>query len=74
MEADGPLVILGLTPKNIEHLQKGQPIMVDVAALIQDRSASGTRVVLHYGETQKAIIDELAVLGIKIPYDPTFED
>ena len=52
-----PIVIIGLSVKNMENLQIGRPIEMDLA----DFGIEGTLVVMG-GETEAAIMAELSAL------------
>lgn len=54
-DANGRVVILGLTPSNIRELQAGNPIKVDCRQL----GIRGITVVVMAGETRDAMVDEL---------------
>lgn len=55
--------LMGLDAENVRRLQSGQPIEIDLTLL------GGTdKVVLVYGETMQAIVDELEeASGQKLP-------
>jgi hypothetical protein len=60
------IVGFGLSARNLELLQAGRPIRVDVAAMLsgtQYRLPAGLEVVILYGDTEEAIHDELKDSG-----------
>lgn len=52
----GDLVIFGLSRMNLEKLQEGKPIVFDGKEVGLD----GKRVLIIFGETENAIVRELA--------------
>lgn len=59
----GHLLMLGLTPTNLERLQDGKPILVDCAEL----GLPGVRVTIMFGQTERAIVAELRAAGFDFP-------
>jgi hypothetical protein len=70
---DGPLIILGVTEANLERLREGQPINVSLGAIFRAAHEVGAEmagdlsVVVMYGATHRAVVDELAAAGIELP-------
>jgi hypothetical protein len=60
-----PLLILGLSRENITRLTEGQPIHVDPREM-QQLGLPGITVVIHFGETERAILDEFAAHGVDV--------
>jgi len=64
--ADGhPVLLLGLTPANIERLTGGSPIVLDPADL-GDLALPPMMVIVHYGQTDAAILAEVDTRGVVI--------
>lgn len=61
----GPLLLLGLSAGNVRRLTEGQPILVELDALLGVHG----ELAIHYGETLGAIADELAQAGWPLPPD-----
>lgn len=57
-----PLVLLGLTPQNLQRLQEGEPILVDAAELGLDG-----RICITFGPSERRIAEALRALGIDLP-------
>lgn len=59
----GRVLFFGLSRRNVEKLQEGKPIVVDLADLgLRD----GGLVVIAFGETEESIKAEVLAAGIKI--------
>jgi hypothetical protein len=52
----GDLMVFGLSDRNLELLQQGRPIIID----LREIGLESGRVMILYGKTEKAITDELA--------------
>jgi predicted transcriptional regulator len=62
----GNVVLLGLEPRNIELLKKGNPIMVRLSELGVPNC--DVVVAIMYGDTQEAIVAKIeAATGLKVP-------
>lgn len=60
-----PLLFLGLSGENVTRLAAGEPICIgsgDLAAL----GLPAMEVVIHYGKTEQAILDEVKASGITL--------
>ena len=60
-----PLLLLGLSGENVTRLTAGEPIRIQGA----DMAALGfppMEIVIHYGRTEREIVDELKAHGIKL--------
>ncbi len=60
-----PLLFLGLSGENIARLAAGEPIRVSA----QEAAALGlppVEVVIHYGRTERDILDDVQKHGIKL--------
>jgi hypothetical protein len=60
-----PVLFLGLSGENVTRLSAGEPIYIrgeDLAAL----GLPAVPVVIHYGRTEQAILDELAEHGAEL--------
>ncbi len=58
----GSNIILGLDKINLEHLMKGEPIVVP-----SKRTGMEGAIIIVYGETLQQIIDEMKKSGFKFP-------
>lgn len=61
----GQLILLGVTPANLRRLKDGQPIYVEC----DDLGLPGARIMLVFGQTERAIYAELRAAGIELPAD-----
>lgn len=60
-----PLLLLGLSGENVTRLVAGEPIRIsatDMAAL----GLPAMQIVLHYGRTEQAIVEELRAHGLNM--------
>ena len=60
-----PLLLLGLSGENVTRLTAGEPIRITA----QDLAGLGLpqmEIVIHYGRTEQAIIDEMRAHGLKL--------
>ena len=57
-----PMIILGLTEKNLELLKAGKPISFHGGELGLD-----CQVLIMYGADEQAIAKELGIVGVKVP-------
>lgn len=60
-----PLLFLGLSGENVARLAAGEPIRVTTAHLAQLGLPATMEIVIHYGRTEAAILDELKAHGVK---------
>lgn len=60
-----PLALFGLSGENIARLVAGEPIRVTVTDM-QELGLPPMEIVIHYGKTEQAILDELMAHGIKV--------
>jgi hypothetical protein len=60
-----PLLLLGLSGENVTRLAAGEPIRVTVPQM-QQLGLPPMEVIIHYGRTEQAILDELEAYGIKV--------
>lgn len=65
---DGIMVFLGLSFMNLHRLQEGQPIIVDLAEMGLPADERPSKILLHAGKNEQAIITELRAHGVKL-YD-----
>jgi hypothetical protein len=59
-----PVLFLGLSGENVTRLVAGESIRVS-AAQMRELGLPEVEVVLHYGRTERDILDELAAHGLK---------
>jgi hypothetical protein len=59
----GLIVLLGITPRNVEKLKDGDPMYLDLAEL----GAPGVKLTIIYGQTERAIMAELRAAGLELP-------
>jgi hypothetical protein len=59
----GQLVLLGITPARLRDLKDGQPIYVEC----DDLGLPRVRIVLVFGQTERAIIAEMRAAGAELP-------
>lgn len=59
----GQLVVLGITPANLRQLKDGKPIYVEC----DDMGLARVRIVLVFGQTERAIIAEMRAAGAELP-------
>ena len=59
----GNLVLLGLSRMNVDRMVAGLPVLFDGA----DVGLDGIRITIVYGETERAIIDQLDAEGVLGP-------
>lgn len=60
-----PLLFLGISGENVTRLIAGEPILIkagDLAAL----GLPAVEIVIHYGKTEQAILDEIQAKGIML--------
>lgn len=60
-----PILILGLSRANTDRLTAGQPIHVAPRELVRLGLPEMT-IVIHYGETERDILDEFAAHGVDV--------
>lgn len=61
----GHMILLGVTPANLRRLKDGQPILVECDEL----GLPGARIMIMFGQTERAIYAELRAGGIELPDD-----
>lgn len=61
-----PVILLGVTEENVNRLKEGKPIRVDLAQF--EVGLEGDLVIL-YGKTHRAVVDDLNASGIRLPDD-----
>jgi hypothetical protein len=59
----GHLILLGLTPDNLQLLRDGMPIYVDCTTL----GKPGLTITIMFGQTERSIIATLRAEGIELP-------
>jgi hypothetical protein len=60
-----PLLLLGLSGENVTRLAAGEPIRVS-AQHMAELGLPQMEVVIHYGRTEAAILDDLEAHGVKL--------
>jgi hypothetical protein len=60
-----PVLFLGLSGENVTRLIAGEPIVIQAGDLDKMGLPSMT-VVIHYGKTEQAILDEIATHGVQL--------
>jgi hypothetical protein len=60
-----PLLFLGLSGENVTRLAAGEPIRITVTQM-QQLGLPPIEVVIHYGRTEQAILDDLEAHGIRL--------
>lgn len=60
-----PVLFLGLSGENVTRLAAGEPIRVS-AAQMRELGLPQVEVILHYGSTEEAILEELRGRGVKL--------
>lgn len=60
-----PLLFLGLSGENVTRLTAGEPIHIPIAD-IAGLGLPPMDIVIHYGRTEQAILDEITGHGIKL--------
>ena len=63
-----PLLLLGLSGENVTRLAAGEPIRITTAHLAQLGLPATMEIVIHYGKTEEAILDDFAEHGL-VPQD-----
>lgn len=63
--AGEPVLFLGLTGENVTRMAAGEPVRIRAAELA-GLGLPAVEVVLHYGKTEQAILDDLAAHGITV--------
>ena len=58
-----PVLLLGLSGENVTRLTAGEPIRISPQQMSQ-LGLPQMEVVIHYGRTEQAIVDELAAHGV----------
>ena len=61
----GPIGFLGLTRENLDRLQDGRPIVVDLGEIEMEG-----RVVITFGETADDVVEALQVIDDRVPDMP----
>jgi hypothetical protein len=74
--ASGPVIILGITSENVRRLQDGKPITLELGQLIRtareamrEAPLGKLQLAIMYGETHRAVVDELTSHGVALPPD-----
>jgi hypothetical protein len=64
----GPIVLLGVTEENVRRLKQGQPIDVDVVALLRDcpDDRATARVVISYGRRHVDVVRDMQAGGLPV--------
>jgi hypothetical protein len=60
-----PVLFLGLSGENVTRLAAGEPIRI-TAQQLAELGLPQIEVVIHYGQTEQSILDELKAHGIKL--------
>lgn len=60
-----PLLFLGISGENVSRLVAGEPIHIKAADLAK-LGLPPVEMVIHYGKTEQAILDEIKAHGIKM--------
>lgn len=60
-----PVLFLGLSGENVTRLAAGEPIHIS-AQQMDELGMPQIEVVIHYGRTEQAIIDELGEFGVQV--------
>jgi len=60
-----PLLLLGLSGENVTRLAAGEPIRIS-AQQMAELGLPQMEVVIHYGKTEQAIVDDLEAHGVKL--------
>jgi hypothetical protein len=60
-----PLLILGLSGENVTRLTAGEPIHIPIAD-VAELGLPPMDILIHYGRTEQAIVDEITGHGIKL--------
>jgi hypothetical protein len=60
-----PLLLLGLSGENVTRLAAGEPIRIS-AQQMTELGLPQMEVVIHYGKTEQAIVDDLEAHGVKM--------
>ena len=60
-----PLLMLGLSGENVTRLAAGEPIRIP-AQHMAELGLPPIEIVIHYGRTEEAILDDLKAHGVKV--------
>jgi hypothetical protein len=60
-----PLLMLGLSGENVTRLAAGEPIRVS-AQHMAELGLPQMEIVIHYGRTERAILDDIEAHGVKL--------
>ncbi len=60
-----PLLMLGLSGENVTRLAAGEPIRIS-AQHMAELGLPRMEIVIHYGRTEAAILDDLEAHGVKL--------
>jgi hypothetical protein len=60
-----PLLMLGLSGENVTRLAAGEPIRI-TAQHMAELGLPQMEIVIHYGRTEAAILDDLETHGVKL--------
>jgi hypothetical protein len=60
-----PLLLLGLSGENVTRLAAGEPIRIP-ARHLAELGLPQMEIVIHYGRTEKAILDDLEQHGVAL--------
>jgi hypothetical protein len=60
-----PLLMLGLSGENVTRLAAGEPIRVS-AQHMAELGLPQMEIVIHYGRTEQAILDDIEAHGVKL--------
>jgi hypothetical protein len=64
-----PLLFLGLSGENVTRLAAGEPIRIKSADMAE-LGLPAMEVVIHYGRTEQAIVDEMRAHGLRLHEAP----
>jgi hypothetical protein len=63
-----PLLILGISGENVTRLAAGEPILIH-ASEMRRMGLPAIEVLITYGKTEQAILDDLAAAGMAAPVE-----
>jgi hypothetical protein len=60
-----PVLFLGLSGENVTRLVAGEPVRV-TAGDLSEMGLPPMTVIIHYGKTEQAILEEIQAAGVKL--------
>ncbi len=59
---NGPVLLFGISEENVKRMMSGNPVAINLAEM-----GMHGQILIIYGKTERAIIEELQANGIELP-------